>query len=250
VQNNQTPDLLNDVQVPYQYRDKLMAILTSNIDIFANTTADLTCTDTARMTIDTGSHPPIKMPPYRTPFSQRGIINKQVQEKLDAGIIRKLRSHRAFPVVLVRKRDGTTRFCCDFRKLNAITKKNAWPLPRINDILAKVGKAKYFTCLDLKSGYWQVKFASPEDAVKASFTTVDALYTWNVMPFGLSNAPSVFQHLMSEVRDGLDDFPCAYLDDILIYSSSLDEHLAHTQAVFDRLRQHHLKLKLSKKVNL
>jgi len=198
------------------------------------------------MTIDTGSHPPIKMPPYRTPFSQREIINKQVQEMLDAGIIRKSRSNWAFPVVLVRKRDGTTRFCCDFRKLNAITKKNAWPLPRIDDILAKLGKAKYFTCLDLKSGYWQVKFASPEDAEKASFTTVNALFTWNVMPFGLCNAPSVFQHLMSEVLDGLDEFSCAYLDDILIYSSSLDEHLAHIQAVFDRLRQHHLKLKLKK----
>ena len=91
-----------------------------------------------------------------------------------------------------------------------------------------------------------MKFASPEDAEKASFTTVDALYTWNVMPFGLCNAPSVFQHLMSEVLDGLDDFSCAYFDDILIYSSSLDEHLAHIQAVFDRLRQHHLKLKLKK----
>ena len=133
----------------------------------------------------------------------------------------------------------------DFRKLNKITKLNSYPLPLIDDMLALLGNAKYFTSLDLKTGYWQV-LMDQADKEKTAFTCHRGLFQFNVMPFGLSNAPAIFQVLMSIVLAELDKFAIAYLDDILIYSATLEEHIVHIQQVFDRLRQHDLKLKLKK----
>lgn len=117
------------------------------------------------------------------------------------------------------KKDGSKRFCVDFRKLNQITKPNSYPLPLIDDILALLGKAKYFTSLDLKSGYLQV-LMDEKDKEKTAFACHRGLFEFNVMPFGLSNAPAVFQELMSVVLQGLSHFSTAYLDDILIYRDS------------------------------
>jgi len=146
-------------------------------------------------------------------------------------------------VVIVDKKDGTKRFCVDFRRLNKITKTNSYPLPIIDDILALLGKARYFTSLYLKSGYWQV-LMDEQDKEKTAFACHKGLYQFNVMPFGLVNAPSIFQELMNRVLNGLGDFSTAYLDDILIYSETLEEHLSHMQEVFNRLREHGLRLKL------
>ena len=115
----------------------------------------------------------------------------------------------------------------------------------IDDTLALLGKAKYFTSLDLKSGYWQVAM-DEKDKEKTAFTCHKGLFEFNVMPFGLSNAPAVFQELMSVVLQGCNDFSTAYLDDIMIFSPTLKEHLEHICVIFDRLRQHNLKLKLKK----
>ena len=156
---------------------------------------------------------------------------------LKAKVIRRSNSPWSFPVVIVDKKDGSKRFCVDFRKLNQITKPNSYPLPLIDAILALLGKAKYFTSLDLKSGYWQV-LMDEKDKEKTAFACHRGLFEFNVMPFGLSNAPAVFQEL--------NHFSTAYLDDILIYSETLEEHLFHLQSVFDRLRQHDLRLKLKK----
>ncbi|MCG8045975.1 MAG: RNase H-like domain-containing protein [Candidatus Thiodiazotropha endolucinida] len=133
----------------------------------------------------------------------------------------------------------------DFRKLNQITKPNSYPLPLIDDILALLGKAKFFTSLDLKSGYWQV-LMNEADKEKTAFACHRGLFEFNVMPFGLSSAPAVFQQMMAIVLQGLSHFATAYLDDILIYSETLEEHLFHLTTVFDRLRLHGLKLKLKK----
>jgi len=133
-------------------------------------------------------------------------------------------------VVIVDKKDGTKRFCVDFRRLNKITKTNSYPLPIIDDILALLGKARYFTSLYLKSGYWQV-LMDEQDKEKTAFACHKGLYQFNVMPFGLVNAPSIFQELMNRVLNGLGDFSTAYLDDILIYSETLEEHLSHMQEV-------------------
>ena len=197
------------------------------------------------MQIDIGNNVPIKMKPYRTPIKNREVIDKAINEMLDADVIKRSRSPWSFPEVIVDKKDGSKRFCVDFRKLNQITKKNSYPLPLIDDILALLGKAKFFTYLDLKSGYWQVAM-DEKDKEKTAFACRKGLFEFNVMPFGLSNAPAVFQELMSVVLQGCNDFATAYLDDIMVFSSTLEEHLEHLSITFGKLRQHNLKLRLKK----
>ena len=197
------------------------------------------------MQIDIGNNVPIKMKPYRTPIKNREVIDKAINEMLDADVIKRSRSPWSFLVVIVDKKDGSKRFCVDFRKLNQITKKNSYPLPLIDDILTLLGKAKFFTSLDLKSGYWQVAM-DEKDKEKTAFACHKGLFEFNVLPFDLSNAPAVFQELMSVVLQGCNDFATAYLDDIMVFSSTLEEHLEHLSIIFGKLRQHNLKLKLKK----
>ena len=221
-----------------------MNLITCKRDLFATKDTDLGKTDTIKMKIDTGNHPPIKLKPNRTPLNNRKVVEEAVKDMLDAKIIRKSRSPWAFPVFIVEKKDKTKRFCIDFRKPNNITKKNYFPLQVIDDILAQLGKAKYFTALDLKSGYHQIEM-DEKDKEKTAFTCHVGLFEYNKLPFGLANGPSIFQELMFNVLEGF-DYCFAYIDDILIYSESLEEHLKPIQAVFYRLRQHSLKLKLKK----
>ena len=164
---------------------------------------------------------------------------------LETGIFSRSRSPWSFPVLIVDKKDGSKRFCVDFRKLNQVTKRNSYPLSVIDDILALLGKSKYFSSLDLKSGYWQVSM-NEHDKEKTAFACHRGLFKFNVMPFGLSNASAVFQELMAVVLQGIGTFSIAYLDDILVFSPTLEDHLKHLDIVFDRLRQHDLKLKLKK----
>ena len=236
---------LKDLHVADKYRDNIEPLILRNSDLFASKDTELGHTDTVRMKIDTGSADPIKLRPYRTPLNNRKIIDETIDEMLDAKVIRRSRSPWSFPVVIVDKKDGSKRFCVDFRKLNQVTKKNSYPLPVIDDILALLGKAKIFISLDLKSGYWQV-LMNESDKEKTAFACHRGLFEFNVMPFGLSNAPAVFQELMSVVLQGLGDFAIAYLDDILVFSPTLEDHLQHLDTIFDRLRKHDLKLKLKK----
>ena len=247
IKNNQSKDKLNlnDLDVPQQYRSKIEKLVLQNQDLFANKDSELGHTETVKMQVDVGNNEPIKMRPYRTPIKNREVIDKAIDEMLDADVIRRSRSPWSFPVVIVDKEDGSKRFCVDFRRLNKVTKKNSYPLPLIDDILALLGKAKYFTSLDLKSGYWQVAM-DEKDKEKTAFACHKGLFEFNIMPFGLSNAPAVFQELMSVVLQGCNDFSTAYLDDIMIFSPTLEEHLEHICVIFDRLRQHNLKLKLKK----
>ena len=236
---------LKDLDVPEQYRSKIEKLVLKNQDLFASKDSELGHTDTIKMQIDIGNNVPIKMKPYRTPIKNREVIDKAINEMLDADVIKRSRSPWSFPVVIVDKKDGSKRFCVDFRKLNQITKKNSYPLPLIDDILALLGKAKFFTSLDLKSGYWQVAM-DEKDKEKTAFACHKGLFEFNVMPFGLSNAPAVFQELMSVVLQGCNDFATAYLDDIMVFSSTLEEHLEHLSIIFGKLKQHNLKLKLKK----
>ena len=134
---------------------------------------------------------------------------------LAANVIQPSRSPWSFPIVIVDKKDGSKRFCADFRKFNLISKKLSWPLPVIDDILAVLGKAEFFTTLDLKSGYWQIPI-DEKDKEKTAFNCHRGLYEYNVMPFWLVNAPAIFQELMSIVFQDLGNFAMAYLDDIII----------------------------------
>lgn len=147
--------------------------------------------------------------------------------------------------MVVDKKDGYKRFCVDIRQLNKVTKFNSYPLPLIDDILALLGGSKYFTTLELKSGHWQV-LVQEEDKEKTAFTCHRGLFEFNDMPFGLRTAPQVFQELMGIVLEGLENFSMAYLDDVLIHSATLESHFEHIQKVFDRLKEHGLKLKLKK----
>ena len=158
-------------------------------------------------------------------------------------VIRPSTSPWASPVVMVKKRDGTMRFCVDFRKMNDATIKDAHPLPRIDDTLESLHGAQYFTTLDLKSGYWQVPIRK-EDKEKTAFRTNSGqLYEFNQLPFGLCNSPATFSCLMDGTLAGLAWNICLYyLDDIIVFSSTWAEHLERLRAVFERLRRANLKL--------
>src|SRR5436190_23232322 len=166
---------------------------------------------------------------------------------LQANIIQPSHSPWASPVVVVRKKGRDKRFCVDYRKLNALTKVDAYPLPRIDDLLDSLGGATWFTTLDLASGYWQVAMHE-EDIEKTAFITPKGLYEFKVMPFGLNNAPSTFQRLMNWVlRDFLGKFVAVYLDDVIIFTNgSFEQHLDHIKQVFQALRENSLKIKLKK----
>lgn len=210
------------------------------------TASHLGRTGEVQHTIDTGDAPPIRLRPYRTSPGQREEIDTQITDMLSQNIIQESVSPWAAPVVLVKKKDGTTRFCVDYRKLNEITKKDSYPLPRIDDTLDALQGSQIFSTLDLRSGYWQIEL-HPTAKEKSAFITHKGLYEFTVLPFGLCNLPSTFQRLMEHVLRGLNWKTCLiYIDDIIIYSQSFEEHLQHLEDVFLRLRQANVKLKPSK----
>lgn len=225
---------------------QLNDLLCSYSDIFASSSLDLGRTSVIQHSIDTGDARPIKQSPYRVSQSQRADIEKHIDNMLEQDIISVSSSPWSSPVVLVKKKDGTSRFCVDYRKLNAVTRKDSYPLPRIDDALDSLAGSSYFTTLDLQSGYHQVAM-DPTSKDKTAFITHAGLYEFNVMSFGLTNAPPDFQRLMSRVLHGLEWKICLiYIDDIIIFSPSFGEHLSRLRLVFDRLREVNLKLKPSK----
>ena len=199
------------------------------------TDKELEQTKTVEMRIDTGDHPPIKLRPYRTPIHKRKLVEEAVNEMMDSGMIERSKSPWNFSIVIVEKKDGGHRFCVDFCQLNTIAKPLAVPLPLIDDILALLGKSKCFSTLDLRSGYRQVAL-NKEDREKTAFTCHMGLFNFRVMPFGLAKAPGVFSQFMSIVLDGMETFTMAYLDDIMVFSRSPEEHFEDLQWVFDSLK--------------
>ncbi|GBG80068.1 hypothetical protein CBR_g30435 [Chara braunii] len=165
------------------------------------------------------------------------VLRAQLDDLLDKGWIRPSSAPYGAPVLFVQKKNKDLRLCIDYRKLNAQTVKNAGPLPRIDDLLERLGSAKFFSKLDLKSGCHQISIR-PQDCYKSAFKTRYGHFEWIVMPFGLTNAPETFQAPMTnEVRAMLDPFVLVYLDDILVYSRTLEDHLEHLRRVLETLRR-------------
>jgi hypothetical protein len=183
---------------------------------------------------------PIFIQPYRKSMAEREGIKKEVEEMLQADIIEQSTSPWSSPVVLVPKKNGKKRFCVDFRKLNAVTITENWPLPRIEDIFDRLGDSKVFSTLDLKSGYWQMGLTD-ESKEKTAFSTPDGHYQFKRMPFGLKNAPADFSKLMYQILGNL-PYVEIYLDDITIHSKQFNDHVKHVTHVLSILKSYNLKI--------
>jgi hypothetical protein len=189
---------------------------------------------------------PVSKNPYRMSTPEMKDLQLQMKEILKKGYIHPSVSPWGAPVLFMKKKDGTLRLCIDFWQLNKVTVKNKYPLPRIDDLFDQLKDAKIFLKIDLQLGYHQVRIKG-EDISKIAFRTRYGHYEFTVVPFGLSNAPAVFMCLMNGVfRDYLDKFVIVFLDDILVYSKTEEEHEQHLRMVLQVLREHQLYAKLSK----
>ena len=209
----------------------------------------MTKLDTCNVTshkINTGRSTPIKQRPRRLPYAYRDEADQQIREMLANGIITPSVSPWSSPIVLVRKKNGDLRFCVDYRKLNQITVNDSHPLPLISNLLDSVKDAKYFSLLDLRSGYWQIPVAQ-EDRAKTAFVTQNGLYEFTRMPFGLKTAPATFQRAMEVILAGLTFEIClCYLDDVIVFGKTLTEHNDRLKTVLTRFRDNNLRVKLAK----
>ena len=235
------PTELTDYQ-----RRQARRLIERNESIFSKSEYDIGRTPLVEYHIDTGSHRPIRQPLRRHPFKHLEIIDRQVEEMERHGIIEPTASPWASNVVLVRKKDGSLRFCVDYRRLNAITYKDSYPLPLIDNCLNALAGASWFSTLDLRSGYYNIPIADG-DRDKSAFITRKGCHRFTVMPFGLTCAPSVFQRLMDFVLSGLSYITClVYLDDIIIFGRTFEEQLSRLEEVFRRIQSANLKLKPTK----
>ena len=195
--------------------------------------------------LEPGASPPFR-PIYRLSYKELNELRTQFTELIAQSHIRPSKSPFGAPILFVPKKDGTLRMCIDYRALNKITIKNRYPLPRADDLMDQLHGAKWFSKIDLRSGYHQVRIAEC-DIEKTAFRTRYGHFEWTVLPFGLTNAPATFMKLTNDIfSDYLDKFVIVYLDDICIYSKTLDDHADHLRQVLQRLREHKLYAKASK----
>lgn len=224
-------------------QDQLWQLLLEFKDSFSVSEDDVGKTNLIEHNIDTGDAQPIRMRPRRLPLARQTAADKALQEMEKAGLIEPSTSSWAAPVVMVpKKQKPDWRFCVDFRPLNKVTKKDPYPLPRVDEALDSVAGSKWFSSLDLRSGYWQVPLA-PEARPKTAFTTSKGLWQFKVLPFGLCNAPATFERLMDKVLAGIPRQECVvYLDDILVHGETFSSALIALRRVLERIRVAGLKL--------
>ena len=234
---------------PKEQAEKARGILKEYHDIFFLEKQDMGHTKAAehKIVLKDPDTPPFKERFRRIPPPQLDEVREHLKLMLDAGVIRPSNSPWCNAVVLVRKKDGSLRFCIDFRKLNSLTVKDSHPLPRICETLESLAGAAHYSTFDMNSGFWQVPM-SPESKQYTAFTLGSmGLYECESMPFGLCNAPPTFQRLMQNCLGELNLTYCLiYLDDVIVFSHTKEEHLERMRVIFDRLREHSLKLKPSK----
>lgn len=241
-QDNQEGELINS------HTQELRSLLSEFQDVFPDKLPDglpPTREVDHKIELEPGYSPPSK-PTYRMSYEELRELKKQLQDLLDQGYIQSSKSPFGAPVLFVKKKDGTFRMCVDYRALNNITIKNRCPLPRIDELLDQLQGATIFSKLDLRSGYHQIRMHEG-DIPKTAFRTRYGHFEFKVLPFGLTNAPATFQTLINNVfREELDDFVQGYIDDILVYSKTKEEHMLHLRKVLCKLRKHKLYAKLSK----
>ncbi|KAK7881610.1 hypothetical protein WMY93_030019 [Mugilogobius chulae] len=227
-------------------QEQVRSLLNKYTSVFAAHDQDLGCTNLITHDIPLLDDVPVRQRYRRIPPSEYELVKEHIHQLLEAQVIRESSSPYASPIVLVRKKDGSIRLCVDYRQLNLKTRKDAFPLPRIEESLDALTGARWFSTMDLASGYNQVPVAE-SDRHKTAFCTPFGLFEWNRMPFGLCNAPSTFQRLMQRV---FGDQQCQslllYLDDIVVFSSTVLQHLERLDVVLGRLQKEGLKAKLSK----
>ncbi|GFX50886.1 hypothetical protein TNCV_2732371 [Trichonephila clavipes] len=229
-----------------EQRNKLSELLRKFSGLFTKTDKSTAAKTNVKHRIFTGDHAPINQRAYRVSPTERRIIHEEVQKMLDEGIVQPSESPWSSPVVLVRKKDGSWRFCVDYRKLNSVTKKDVYPLPRIDDTLDCLKGAKFFSSMDLRSGYWQIEI-DEADREKTAFITPEGLYEFKVMPFGLCNAPATFERMMDNLLRHFKWTMClCYLDDIIVFSETFEDHLIRLRLVLKCLQEAGLKLNSKK----
>jgi hypothetical protein len=214
--------------------------------IFSKGDGDLGCTSLIAHEIPLVDDAPVRQPYRRIPPSQYETVKTHIQQLLDTQVIRESSSPYSSPIVLVTKKDGSLRLCVDYRQLNSKTRRDAYPLPRIEESLDALSGARWFSTLDLASGYNQVPMAD-KDKSKTAFCTPFDLFEFNRMPFGLCNAPGTFQRLMERMfGDCRHQSVLLYLDDVIVFSTTVEQHLERLGEVFARLQNQNLKVKLPK----
>ena len=215
--------------------------------MFLQSLSELGLTTLVEHKIETGEAVPVKQPPRRMPNSLRTVLEDQVGEMLENNIIKPSNSPWSSPIVLVRKKDGTWRFCIDFRKLNDVTVKDAFPLPQVADLMDNLAGHQYFSTLDLATGYWQVPVDKSSQKKTAFVIPGGGHFEFFRMPFGLTNAVPPFQRLMLAVLNGLLPLKClVYLDDVLVMGRTFEQHLQNLDNVSQAIDRAGLRLKLSK----
>lgn len=225
---------------------KLIALVNEYRDCFAKTLPELGCTNVTTMDIELKDSNPVVYRPYRLSHAERAEVRSMVDDLLQNEIIRESSSSYASPIIIVKKKTGDKRLCVDYRALNNKTVKQHYPIPRIEDQIDRLAGNIYFSALDLASGYYQIPIAE-ESKHKTAFVTPDGQFEFNRMPFGLANAPAVFQRAINMVLGNVRfDSALAYMDDILVPSNSFEQGLERLRTIFEKLRQSGLTLKPQK----
>ena len=244
---NETDNWMQEIHVDSgltrEQKREMHCLLNEYSDVFSKSDHDLGRTSVVTHQIPTGDTAPCRQRNYRQPYHLRQEAERQTQKLLEQGVIEESTSPWSSPVLMVPKKDGTYRFCVDFRKLNALTRWSDYPLPQVDETVEALAGAQMFSTLDLASGYWQVEL-DKADRCKTAFSTRDGRYQFVTMPMGLAGAPSTFQRLMDIILRGLQwHSVLVYLDDIVVYGRTFHEHQSRLADVFQRLRQAGLKLK-------
>ena len=241
-----TPDTFNPPchELSKTVQNELDILLQEYESQFAKDETSIGTTPLTSMTIDTGTSNPMSQKPYPIAMKHYQWVKDKIEKLLAAKVICSSRSSWSAPIIVVPKGDGGKCLVIDYRALNKVTRKFTWPMPKVKDIFAKLNRANYFTTLDLQAGYHHIPLDKPS-IPKTAFNSPFRRYKYVKVPFGLAQAPAYFWELMTGILKDF-NFTIAYLDDIIIFSKTPQEHLSHIRKIFKKLKSANLSMKKSK----